>query len=301
MPAGARIALLALLIAGAVFAVRAPDADLAPPSRTRARPGDPDEAIAWMMLLVVPALALLTFAALRYRRAMRQLRNPRRSVSPPSWRAALIALAALILISVGLGLLGRLSRPEPRKRSTGSDSKPGDAPSGSGRPEDPAARSGDGLDIELWSAVVAGILLLLLILSLINRRGPAVGPPEPDAEPPGTAPQPPLAVAAERALAAVDQPTGDPREAIIRCYAAMERALADAPASAPQPSDTPTDVLQRATETGQLRGAEGGRLVRLFTEARYSRHPMTDANRDTAASTLRAILNELRGPVWTRS
>lgn len=303
MPARIRIALLALLIAGAVVAVRAPSAELAPPgSGPRPRAGDPDEAVAWIMLAAAPALALLVFAALRYRRT-RPAPQARLRTSPPNWRAALFALVALMSIAVLLGLLGRIGQPTIRKPRRGQGTgSPGDEPS-PGRPAvPPQAPEGDGLNIELWSAVVAGMLLLLLLASVLNRRGPAAAPPAPESPHPATPPpESPLATAAEQALAAVDQPGGDPRAAIIRCYTAMERALSDAPAAAPQPADTPSDVVRRAAESGRLQADDGTRLVDLFAEARYSGHPMSEDDRDAAASSLRAILAELRRPAWTRS
>lgn len=301
MPTRARIALLALLIAGAVIAVRAPGPQDAEPGAKPPRGGDPDEAFGWLMLLAVPGIALLIYAVLRYTPLRRPLRFGPRDGQPLSWRRGLIALVALLLISVGLGLLGRLVIPErlPRpRRGSGPGAEP---PQPGGKPPSEVP-PGDGLNVELWSTVLAVLLLALFAAAVIaqRRQRPAPPPPEDD-EPAGPPPEPPLAVAVRRALSTVDDPGGDPRAAIIRCYAAMEQALAEAPVTAPQPADTPSDVLRRATEAGQLHGDSGPRLVNLFAEARYSPHAITEDDRATAASTLRAILQQLRGPAWTRS
>lgn len=301
----ARIILAALLIAGAVIVVRAPLGEPDAPGSSSPRAGDPDAALTWAMLFAVPGVALLIVAVLRYTPTRRPPQS-RRELTPPNWRKALLALAAVVLITVGLALLGRLVMPQ-RKPSAGR--RPGgagvDPPQpGQRRPSTEAPDGGGEFSVELWSAVLAAMLLALFAAGLIARRRQArqaaAAAPEPDdAELPAR--EPPLAVAVRRALSTVDEPGVDPRAAIIRCYAAMERALAEAPDTAPQPADTPSEVLRRATEAGELRGADGPRLVHLFAEARYSTHPITEADRATAADTLRAILHQLRGAEWTRS
>lgn len=301
----ARIVLAALLIAGAVVVVRAPlDAPAAPGSGSP-RAGDPDAALTWAMLLAAPGVALLIFAILRYTPARRPPQR-RQELTPPNWRKALLALAAVVLITVGLALLGRLVIP-PREPSAGR--RPGgtgvDPPRpGQRRPSTEAPDSGGEFSVELWSAVLVVMLLALVAANVVARRrqarlAPAAEPEPDDAGLPAR--EPPLAVAVRRALSTVDEPGVDPRAAIIRCYAAMEQALAEAPVTAPRPADTPSEVLRRATEAGQLRGADGPRLVDLFAEARYSTHPITEADRATAAGTLRAILHQLRGSAWARS
>ena len=117
---------------------------------------------------------------------------------------------------------------------------------------------------------------------------------------PGPAPEP-LEVAAERGLAEVGDHSREPREAIIACYAAMEQALAAAPGAAPQAWDTPTEVLERAMASRTLGAGHASSLVELFTEARFSRHVMTEDHRDTAERALRSVLGELRGPSVSRS
>jgi hypothetical protein len=104
----------------------------------------------------------------------------------------------------------------------------------------------------------------------------------------------PLTLAAERGLAEVGDLSREPREAIIACYAAMESALAEAPGAAPQASDTPTEVLARAVGKRALSAGNASTLVELFTEARFSRHVMTEQHRDVAEQALRSVLGELR-------
>ncbi|MPZ85342.1 MAG: DUF4129 domain-containing protein [Actinophytocola sp.] len=84
-----------------------------------------------------------------------------------------------------------------------------------------------------------------------------------------------------------------PRAAILRCYAAMEQALAGSGRAAPRPPDTPTEVLDRAARTGLVRVGAARRLVDLFSEARFSRHPMTEADRLRATRALDEVLADL--------
>ena len=69
------------------------------------------------------------------------------------------------------------------------------------------------------------------------------------------APPPPsesLVRAAELGLAEMTDLSREPREAIIACYAAMERELANVPDAVPQAFDTATEVLARAVEHDAL-------------------------------------------------
>jgi hypothetical protein len=112
-------------------------------------------------------------------------------------------------------------------------------------------------------------------------------PPEPDAEPDAG----PL-VAALAAGARVLHEDPDPRTAIIGCYAAMERSLADA-GSPPRMADTPAEVLSRATASGLVRSAPASTLTGLFRRARYSSHPMTEADRAAAVDALAQVRADL--------
>jgi hypothetical protein len=86
----------------------------------------------------------------------------------------------------------------------------------------------------------------------------------------------------------------DPRTAIIGCYAAMERSLADAGSPA-KAADTPTEVLARATAGGVVRSTWAGTLTGLFRRARYSSHPMTEADRAAAMGALDQVRADLEG------
>lgn len=138
------------------------------------------------------------------------------------------------------------------------------------------------------------VLVLLIVVALVaaavtvyrRRRAAAFTFAEPEPVPPE-----PLAEAlAAGAQALREDP--DPRTAIIACYAAMERSLADAgsPADA---ADTPAEVLARATAGGLVRPSCAGTLTGLFRRARYSRHPMTEDDRAAAMEALAQVRADL--------
>jgi Domain of unknown function (DUF4129) len=84
----------------------------------------------------------------------------------------------------------------------------------------------------------------------------------------------------------------DARAAIIACYVAMERSLADRGTSRTV-TDTPDELLARATAAGTIRGPAAGRLTALFYEARFSTHPVAAGQRAAAAAALDELATEL--------
>lgn len=147
-------------------------------------------------------------------------------------------------------------------------------------------------------SAAAGLLVLTaaVVVAACSRR-PALRSPNaaPVAAPAPTAGET-LARAAELGLVRMADRSREPREAIIACYAVMERHLADLPAVAPRDFDTPTEVLARAVEHHALPADNASRLVELFVEARFSPHLMTERHRTDAVAVLRLVLDELRAP-----
>jgi Domain of unknown function (DUF4129) len=85
---------------------------------------------------------------------------------------------------------------------------------------------------------------------------------------------------------------GEPRAAIIACYAAMELGFAAA-GSAPAVADTPAEVLARATRAGLVRPGPAETLTGLFRRARYSTSAMTSADSRAAADALTELHTDL--------
>ncbi|HEX4094578.1 MAG TPA: DUF4129 domain-containing protein [Trebonia sp.] len=84
----------------------------------------------------------------------------------------------------------------------------------------------------------------------------------------------------------------DARAAIIACYLAMERSLADRGTSRAA-ADTPDELLARAVAAGTVRGQAASRLTTLFYEARFSTHPVAAEQRDAASAALAELAAEL--------
>jgi hypothetical protein len=80
----------------------------------------------------------------------------------------------------------------------------------------------------------------------------------------------------------------DARRAIIACYLAMERSLAEAGA-ARDAAETPDELLTRAVAAGLVPPAPASKLTDLFYEARFSTHPVPASARDQALAALEEI------------
>jgi hypothetical protein len=130
--------------------------------------------------------------------------------------------------------------------------------------------------------VLAGLAVVTALAVIAATRPRRRPPQQPDA--------------AGQALAALAEPALDPRAAIVRCYAAMEAVLATVPGAAPRAADSPSEVLHRALAAQAVRSPDAWRLVELFDKARFSRHPITERDRQDAAESLRVILDELGAP-----
>jgi hypothetical protein len=219
----------------------------------------------------------------------------------PRWRALLIGLLVIVALLTLLSLLTRLAgtheipAPAPPREAGGPASAPTGAP--------PPRQQPHGHDANMAGVLLACTLPLLVVLvagSVIEsrRRWRAAAPQAVavdggESPPQQTRPES-LVRAAERGLAEMTDLGREPREAIIACYAAMERELANVPGAVPQDFDTPTEVLARAVEHHVLHADNATGLVDLFVEARFSAHLMNEGHRDAAVRTLQLVLTELR-------
>ena len=263
------------------------------------------------MMFVIAALAgtlaLMTVAIIA------RLRDPR-AVAPttfdvsdmlgggkgrPSWRVLLIGLAVIVVWLLITMMLAHLFVPHevspapPSQPATTPPPHAAVAPPKPNRPNDP----GDMVGVLLASAVP--LLLIIVAAAAINTRRrwrrPASGISTDDyleSETP-TQRSELLVRAAEVGLAEIADLSREPREAIIACYAAMERELANVPAAVPQEFDTPTEVLARAVKYHALHADNAVQLVNLFEEARFSPHVMNEGHREVAVRVLRLVLDEL--------
>lgn len=86
----------------------------------------------------------------------------------------------------------------------------------------------------------------------------------------------------------------DPRRAVIRAYARMERALSRHGLPR-QRSEAPLEYLVRVL--AELRGGGGSarRLTDLFAQAKFSSHPVGPPSKEEAIASLTALRDELEG------
>ena len=97
------------------------------------------------------------------------------------------------------------------------------------------------------------------------------------------------------ALSAGLDDSADPREVVIACYARMERAFAEAGAGR-APTESPMELLARVLTDLDVPAADVRRLTALFSEARFSAHPVTAEMRDAARRSLRNVAAALAVP-----
>jgi len=222
------------------------------------------------VVLALAGIALLIARFIWARKSGVPLRRQRRS---------LLWLLLLPLVVFGLAKLLRMrQRLAPARRTAGQTATTA-GPSGHHLPGTP------------WPLLVLFAVAAFAAAALITyrRRQTIPRPASEDASDPAAATLAAALAAGARAL----HEDPDPRTAIIGCYAAMERSLADA-GSPPRMADTPAEVLSRATASGLVRSAWATMLTGLFRRARYSSHPMTEADRAASIEALAQVQADLR-------
>lgn len=222
------------------------------------------------------------------------------AVGRPVWRVLLIGTGALLAWLLLVWLLTRLIGPHGIGQPP-AGTAPSMAPPATGTGPRPAPRdSGENRDVLGYLIASAVTLCLLIIAGTVvaarwrHNATPRIAAPEPPTPPDEVQTSESLVRAAEVGLAEIGDLSREPREAIIACYAAMERELAHVPEAAPQDFDTPTEVLARAVGHNALHADNAARLVNLFEEARFSLHVMNEKHREIAVDVLALVLAELR-------
>jgi Domain of unknown function (DUF4129) len=255
--------------------------------------------------LVIVAVALIT-----------RFRDPRRvasSASPlsdrfsgshgrPAWRVLMIGAAVLVAWLLLLWLMSRFVGPHEIDQPQSPPQSAVPAPANN-TPRQPGSPD-DGADRDVLRYLIASTVALLVMIvagAIVARRRrivePDIAAPSPIGEPISAAAASSLVRAAESGLAEIEDPNHEPRQAIIACYAAMERELRHFPGAAPQDFDTPTEVLARAVEHHALHVDNAVELVNLFEEARFSPHVMTEQHRSSALRILQLVLADMRSSV----
>ena len=260
-------------------------------------------ALVAVVVLLCAAVAIIGFAIIVRMRDRRPVRAPvgglPRDAGPrewPSWRFAAVALVVVIGLVLLVVLLSQLVDPvsiEPSPPTDGPDGPVPDEPIAPRQPDE-----GDGSIINYLIPPMLILMALIVVGTAVasrrqRRRLEPTAVVVDDDEQAMPAATTSLARAAEIGLAEIGDLSREPREAIIACYAAMERELTWVPGAVPQACDTPTEVLARAVACGAVRSDSATELVDLFEEARFSPHVMGEKHRDAAVRVLNRVLTEL--------
>lgn len=281
--ATAAAAALALSAYGASARSAAPDRGGSP----RSGAGIIDTTVVIVGLVAALLVAVLLVALLRGH-GRRRSEDEHQVELPPftRWSRPLAVLAIVVAFAIPVGVLIALRHapsPAAGERASSAPSSPQSARhAGPDHATAPPVSAG----------IVAGVAAIAVVAAIVLWRGnPASGAAPPPAEPtrPDSAR---LARGITAAAAALRTADGGDRAAIVGCYAAMERALADAGAPR-RPSDTPIELLGRASAAGLVPSAAAGELTRLFHEARYSPHPIGPSERERAQVALGRLTDEL--------
>lgn len=151
----------------------------------------------------------------------------------------------------------------------------------------------------LLAATVAVVLLLRRFLPVLlawwaaRRRRAAALAPVPDEEDVADV----VVADAGGQLAALEQ--GLPRNAIVACWMRLEDAAARVGLPRRE-SETSAEFTRRVIGTHLVGTTAIERLAALYREARFSHHPMTEADRDTARAALETLHQGLRRATGTR-
>jgi hypothetical protein len=283
------LALVAVLGAGAHDALRLSDrGPLA---------GQRDSVLAVGTILLMLDILIIATVHMVIRRRRRRMRPPEATdrwqepIEPDiRWIRLVLGIAiALAVLLPLLLLLAALRQVDPQRDSNAS------------RRTVPSLHPPDTVSVPLLLTLLTLAIAVVVVWTVVvlRRAGawrrvqqlPQAQQEEPrDDE--GDAPDAAVLGSAVRAGEAALTTAADPRMAIIACYEAMEAVLTEH-GSARNESDTPTEFLDRAVGAGLIRSNAAGTLTDLFREARFSRHPLGERDREAAIGALARLRAEV--------
>lgn len=216
----------------------------------------------------------------------------------PSWRVVLIGLAVIIAWLLMVYVLTRVLHHGISGQVSATQSTTTPTPGKVTAPPPPRTDTSGKVVGYLGASTVLLLVMLVAATVVTARKRRRIVTTDVITDDDKRPPVPPsssesLARAAEKGLAEIEDLSREPREAIIACYAAMERELEQIPGSVPQDFDTATEVLARAVEHHALHADNATQLVNLFAEARFSPHVMNEQHREVAVHVLQLVLAEL--------
>lgn len=255
---GGALVVLVLLAAVAAGAAAGGGAGASPPSPARVY-----QALADAATVLLVALGVLTFAVLAW-----VLWSPPRAGRTPQGRPFMLRTLLFAAVLVAVAARVRLQALQ-RQTAAGALGHRGHAAGGAA-----------GLLPEDVAGYAAG-LVLLAVLAVLGwwrwRRTRPTSPPRP-----------------EEVLESVDAAVAelasarDPREAVVRAYAVMERAFANRGLGRRRP-EAPAEYLERLLAAYPATGAACRSLTSLYHHARFSHHGVGDEMRTAAERELQSI------------
>jgi hypothetical protein len=218
-------------------------------------------------------------------------KKPKRALTRLERKRLVVATAIGLLVAAAYELLLG-GGPPPKEQEQADQIQPGPQDSGQDQFGTLQGHAGHGGGIGTYLTVIGAVIALGVMLWVMLRR--IAVDEEEDLEEEETPPETVAAAVAAGRTAVQDRTITDPREAIVACFAAMERALAGIGGEvAPRAADTPGEVLRRGLEGASLPADPARTLLRLFREARFSRHLLDEGDRSDADQALTEILNSL--------
>ena len=239
--------------------------------------------VAWAQLvLAATGAAVVVLGVRQLLRLWRRLRPARPAESlvfdpqPVPWVGWLIGLAVMVAWMAASYFLIRLLL---------------DGASDSTAAAPPAPDTGSSpVQADDLLPVLLGLVMLLAVGALLIRAlrgGPSLSEQRDKDEGPEAA----VLADAVHAAGAEMEVHGDTRTAIIAAYRVMAAQLGQG--AGRLPSDTPTELLDRAVAAGLVSRGAALELTELFREARFSRHELPADTRAAAEAALSRVSAEL--------
>jgi Domain of unknown function (DUF4129) len=262
-PAAAAVVLLALAAMGSLHG---------PLGSGRGRPRYPADLVDSLLLLLLLAMVAAGVLALVSLWSDRQLLAQRRRRAG-GVLGVLLPMAVVVALWLLRDVLGLGSR---------HDEPPTATPAPPSSLEVPAPTDQPGVVPLVVAGVALAALVAIAVAQLLAERRRRRPPRTP----------------AERLVELLDDTLDDlegepdPRRAVIAAWARMERGLAAA--GLPRhPAEAPFEYAARVLKSARASPASVHRLTGLFERAKFSHHPVGQADRDQAIAALRAVRREL--------
>jgi hypothetical protein len=210
--------------------------------------------------------------------------------APSPWKRVakqLLGLASAAVIIVALALAVRENRDNPATQPT----SPSKAPRGPTGERTATERTAEALLPWVLASVSIALVLLIAVALVLRRRrlsqdlADGLGESELEQQ------RRDLHEVIGDSLAEIEREP-DPRKAVIRAYAGMERVLARHGLGRRR-FEAPVEYLTRALAAVRLSGHAAERLTRLFERARFSEHTIGPEMKSEAIAALGEVRSEL--------